>query len=46
LTGKMHFDYPTEMEELLMSEGIEVINDQIVNFQIVFWDPEVELAIA
>lgn len=46
LTGKMHFNSPSEMEELLIIEGIEVVNDQILNFQSVFWDPEVELSIA
>jgi methylated-DNA-protein-cysteine methyltransferase-like protein len=43
LTGKMHFETPTKMEELLKSEGIEVIDDQIVNWKVVFWDPMIEL---
>lgn len=45
LTGKMHFKTPTEMEERLISEGIEVKNDAIQNFKSVFWDPEKELSI-
>jgi methylated-DNA-protein-cysteine methyltransferase related protein len=45
LTGKMHFSTPTRMEELLRAEGIEVVNDQIVRFNELLWDPEVELAI-
>ena len=39
LTGKMHFTTPTTMEELLKQEGIEVKDDQVVNFKEVFWDP-------
>ncbi|AEA44183.1 MGMT family protein [Fluviicola taffensis] len=45
LTGKMHFETPTKMEELLRLDGIEVLNDQIVNWKIVFWDPMIELQI-
>jgi methylated-DNA-protein-cysteine methyltransferase related protein len=45
LTGKMHFSTPTHMEELLRAEGIEVVNDQIVRFNELLWDPEVELKI-
>ena len=33
LTGKHHFGSPTLMEDLLKAEGIEVKNDQIVNFK-------------
>lgn len=43
LTGKMHFANPTEMEVLLKNEGIEVKNDQVINFKKVFWDPNIEL---
>ena len=43
LTGKMHFANPMEMEILLKREGIEVKNDQIVNFKKEFWDPNIEL---
>tara|TARA_R110002050_G_scaffold41242_1_gene100093 strand:- start:96713 stop:97072 length:360 start_codon:yes stop_codon:yes gene_type:complete len=43
LSGKNHFSSPTRMQELLEMEGIEVKNDQIVNFKEIFWDPEVEL---
>ena len=45
LTGKMHFSSPNQMENLLRDEGIEVIDDQIQNFQAVFWDPSEELKI-
>ncbi len=43
LTGKAHFPGPNLMKELLENEGIKVINNQIQNFNIVFWDPMVEL---
>lgn len=43
LTGKFHFDTPTQMESLLKKEGIKVKNDQVVNFKEVFWDPVREL---
>jgi methylated-DNA-protein-cysteine methyltransferase-like protein len=40
LTGKNHFATPTLMQELLENEGIIVKNDQIENFNTVFWDPQ------
>ncbi|MFK8038438.1 MAG: MGMT family protein [Crocinitomicaceae bacterium] len=43
LTAKMNFTPPSKMAELLNSEGVEVIDDQIQNFKTVFWDPEIEL---
>lgn len=43
LTGKHHFATPTQMEELLKSEGIEVKNDQVVDFESLFWNPATEL---
>ena len=43
LTGKMHFPTPTKMEELLAKEGIKVKEDQVQNFDKVFWDPSIEL---
>lgn len=45
LTGKMHFETPTKMEELLLEEGIQVVNDKIVYFDNLFWDPQVEIII-
>ena len=45
LTGKMHFVTPQTMEILLEKEGILVISDQIVDFNVHFWDPEKELKI-
>lgn len=45
LTGKHHFAYPTHMQELLEAEGIEVKDDQVVDFKNRFWDPAVALAL-
>lgn len=33
LTGKHHFATPTLMQELLQAEGVNVVDDRIVNFQ-------------
>ncbi len=45
ITGKNHFSTPDEMKKLLNEEGIEVKNDQIINFDLVFWDPMKNLTI-
>ncbi len=39
LTGKAHFATPTMMQELLESEGLEIINDKVKNFEKVVWQP-------
>jgi methylated-DNA-protein-cysteine methyltransferase-like protein len=31
------------MKQLLESEGVLVKNDQVLNFEIIFWDPSIEL---
>ncbi len=41
LTGKHHFDGTSLMQQLLESEGIEVIDNQIVDFEKHFWEPEI-----
>lgn len=43
LTGKHHFEGSNLMQQLLESEGIEVVQNQIQNFEEVFWDPCQEL---
>ncbi|MFN5444577.1 MAG: MGMT family protein [Crocinitomicaceae bacterium] len=43
LTGKMHFDTPDRMQELLELEGIKVEKDVVVEFKELFWDPTLEL---
>ena len=39
LTGKHHFDGTNLMQQLLESEGIIVVENQIQNFDNVFWNP-------
>ncbi len=43
LTGKAHFNPPEKMQQLLESEGIKVIDDQVQNFENIFWNPYKEL---
>ena len=43
LTGKHHFEGTHVMQQLLESEGIIVIDDQVQNFKELFWDPSAEL---
>lgn len=45
LSGKAHFGDVNAMEAKLTAEGIEVVNDQIQQFDRIFWDPEKELTI-
>lgn len=44
LTGKHHFGTPYIMQQLLESEGIEVFDDKIVDFENFFWDPSIEIS--
>jgi len=44
LTGKHAFKDPNTMEKRLRREGVMIIDDQIINFTDVFWDPATELA--
>lgn len=43
LTGKHHFDGINLMQQLLENEGIQVKDNQIQNFESIFWDPAKEL---
>ena len=43
LTGKHHFDGTNLMQQLLESEGVEVVDNQIQNLDKVYWDPSKEL---
>ena len=45
LTGKFHFNSPTKMQDILISEGLIVKEDQIIDFKNHFWDPTIALAI-
>jgi len=40
LSGKNHFAHITLMQELLEHEGHTIVQDQIQNFDLVFWDPQ------
>lgn len=42
LTGKHHFDGTNLMQQLLESEGIVIENNQIVDFEKHFWEPEIQ----
>lgn len=39
LTGKQHFGGTNTMAELLMSEGVIVVQNKIIDFNKKFWDP-------
>lgn len=43
LTGKFHFDGTNLMQQLLENEGVQVANNQVVDFEKHFWDPASEL---
>ncbi|MGQ7945627.1 MGMT family protein [Flavobacterium sp. WC2509] len=40
LTGKHHFDGTNLMQQLLENEGIVIKDNQIIDFETVFWEPE------
>tara|TARA_B100000579_G_C22741854_1_gene809514 strand:+ start:583 stop:918 length:336 start_codon:yes stop_codon:yes gene_type:complete len=43
LTGKHHFQGSKLMQQLLESEGLRLKNDQIIDFEDFFWDPNTAL---
>ena len=43
LTGKLHFDGTNLMQQLLENEGIKIIDNQVQDFDKVFWRPEVQV---
>lgn len=43
LSGKHHFKGTNLMQQLLENEGIEIIDNQIQNFEELFWNPMKEL---
>lgn len=45
LSGKAHFQTPTQMEELLKKDGVTVKDDTVVDFKKRFWDPATELGL-
>lgn len=40
LSGKHHFDGTNLMQQLLESEGVTVKDNQVVDFNTVFWQPD------
>lgn len=45
LSGKMHFAYPEQMQELLENEGVKVVDDKVQDFDKRFWNPAEELSV-
>jgi methylated-DNA-protein-cysteine methyltransferase-like protein len=41
LSGKHHFQGTNLMQQLLESEGVDVVDNQIVDFEKFFWEPKV-----
>jgi len=41
LSGRHQFQTPTMMQEMLEQEGIEIVNDKVVDFKNKWWHPEV-----
>lgn len=44
LTAKFHFG-GDRMQQMLEAEGVKVIDDKVQDFDKVFWDPSIELAL-
>ncbi len=43
LSGKHHFEGTNLMQQLLENEGIEVVDNQIIDFEKYFWQPEISI---
>ncbi|ARK08975.1 MGMT family protein [Fibrella sp. ES10-3-2-2] len=43
LSGKNFFGSPTRMQELLQAEGVQVVDDTVVDFNTRLWDPSLDL---
>ena len=41
LSGKHHFDGTNLMQQLLENEGVQIANNQIVDFEKHFWQPKI-----
>lgn len=44
LSGKRAFGSPTLMQQLLANEGVRVVDDRVVKFDEVFWEPAADAA--
>jgi methylated-DNA-protein-cysteine methyltransferase-like protein len=45
LSGRMHFETPSEMQELLEKEGVNVKDNMVQDFHRLFWDPTIEMTL-
>lgn len=43
LSGRHHFESPSQMQELLEAEGLTIVDNRIKQFKKYFWDPSKEL---
>lgn len=43
LSGKHHFPGSDTMKQMLESEGVRVEDDKVLDFEKLFWDPNIEL---
>lgn len=43
LTGKHHFPGGETMKEMLESENVKIIGDQVVDFKKLYWNPRTEI---
>lgn len=43
LTGKHHFETPNLMQKLLEAEGVQIVDDKVVDFDRLRWQPQEEL---
>lgn len=43
LTGRHHYQPPERMQQLLEKEGVAIRDNQVVDFERLFWDPLKEL---
>ncbi len=41
LSGKHHFEGTNLMQQLLENEGIQVVDNQIMDFDKVYWEPKI-----
>lgn len=45
LTGKAHFGSDDAMQKLLQAEGVRIVDDCVVDFEQLFWDPAREMGL-
>ena len=45
LSGKNFFSTPFEMQEKLELDGLKIVDDKIIDFNSIYWDPQLELTI-